>query len=94
MWASSSLLSVIGVVHPLKMLPLVFFEIGYKLIWLVVVAWPLWLSGRLIGSPAESLTYAFLPVIAPIAVMPWGYVFRTYIRGGAKRDARRALTFA
>ena len=44
MWASQSLLSMIGVFHPLKMLPLVLFEISYKLIWLVVVAWPLWFS--------------------------------------------------
>lgn len=93
MWASSSLLSVIGVVHPLKMLPLFFFEIGYKLIWLVVVAWPLWSADRLAGSPAEAMTYAFLPVVLPIALIPWGYVFRTYILGRPKRDLARAVTF-
>ena len=78
MWASSSLLSLTGVFHPLKMLPLVLFEIGYKLIWLIAVAWPLWAEGRLTGSPAEDMTYAFLPVVAPVVLVPWGYVFRTY----------------
>jgi hypothetical protein len=78
MWASSSLLSVIGVCRPLKMLPLLLFEIGYKVIWLVAVAWPLWAANRFTGSPAEDMTYAFLPVVAPIALVPWGYVFRTY----------------
>jgi hypothetical protein len=79
MWASSSLLSLIGVFHPLKMLPLVLFEIGYKVIWLIAVAWPLWTANRLTGSSAEDMTYAFLPVVAPIALVPWGYVFRTYV---------------
>jgi hypothetical protein len=79
MWASSSLLSVLGIFYPLKMLPLILFEVGYKLIWLAAVAWPLWQAGRLAGSPAEELTYAFLAVVIPIAVVPWGYVIRVYI---------------
>jgi len=92
MWASSSLLSVIGVAYPLRMLPLVLFEIGYKLIWLVVVARPLWSGNRLAGSASEEMTYAFLPVVVPLAAMPWGYVFRTYFRRG--RNRARAITFA
>ena len=79
MWASSSLLSLIAVFHPLKMLPLVLFEIGYKVIWFIAVAWPLWAANRWTGSPAEDMTYAFLPVVAPIALVPRGYVFRTYV---------------
>jgi hypothetical protein len=78
MWASSSLLSLVGVFHPLKMLPLVLFEIGYKLIWLTVVAWPLWTANRLTGV-AEGLTYAFLPVVGPMLLVPWGYVCRRYL---------------
>ena len=79
MWASSSLLSLLGIFHPLKMLPLILFEIGYKSIWLAAVAWPLWSQDRLRGSPAEVLVYPFLAVVIPIAVVPWGYVLRVYI---------------
>ena len=61
------------------MLPLVLFEIAYKLLWLAVVAWPLCSANRLAGSPSEGLTYAFLPVVVPVAFVPWGYVFRKYI---------------
>src|SRR4051812_26993022 len=68
MWASSSLLSLLGIVYPWKMLPLVLFEIGYKVIWMTAVAWPLLRSGQLVGSPAEELTYPFLPVVIPIAI--------------------------
>jgi hypothetical protein len=79
MWVSHSLLSLIGVFHPLKMLPLVLFEIVYKLVWLAIVAWPLWSANRLVGSPAEGMTYAFLPVVVLIVFVPWPYVFRKYI---------------
>jgi len=79
MWASSSLLSLIGIVHPLRMLPLVRFEIGYKLIWLAAVAWPLWAANQLANSPAENMAYAFLWVVPPIVLMPWGYVFRKFV---------------
>jgi len=79
MWGASSLLSLIGIFRPLKMLPLVLFEIGYKLLWLAIVAWPLWSADRLAGSPAEDMTYSFLAVVVPIVGVPWGYAFRKYI---------------
>jgi hypothetical protein len=80
MWAAHSLLSLIGVFKPLAMLPLVLFEIVYKVIWLVVVALPLWSANRLEGSPAEGLTYSFLPVVVPIVLVPWPFVFRKYFQ--------------
>jgi hypothetical protein len=85
MWSAHSLLSLIGIFHPLKMLPLVLFEIVYKLVWLGVVAWPLWWANRLVGSPVEGMAYAFLPVVVPIVFVPWPYVFRKYIWGPPNR---------
>lgn len=41
-WGSYSVLSVLGILYPLKMLPLVMLEILYKVIWLILVAYPLW----------------------------------------------------
>jgi hypothetical protein len=80
MWAAHSLLSLIGISRPLTMLPLVLFEIVYKLLWVATVALPLWSANQLVGSSAEELTYAFLWVVIPMAFMPWPYVFRRYIR--------------
>jgi hypothetical protein len=79
MWAAYSFLSIFALINPLKWLPIVMFEIFYKIIWLVIVAYPLWSTNRLKGSPAEEMTYAFAWVILPIVAMPWGYAFRTYI---------------
>jgi hypothetical protein len=78
-WAAYSALSLLGILHPLKMLPLVLLEIVYKGLWLIVVAYPLWSTNQLIGSPAEEMTYAFLWVALPIIAMPWKYAFEHYI---------------
>jgi len=81
MWGSYAAISVIGIVRPLKMLPIVLFEITYKVAWLAVVAYPLWAKNELTGSPAEGMTRVFLWVVLPIVAMPWKYFFRTYILG-------------
>jgi hypothetical protein len=81
MWGSYTLISFIGILRPLKMLPIVLFEIIYKTAWLFIVAYPLWVKNELIGSPAEGMTRVFLWVILPILAMPWRYFFMVYILG-------------
>ena len=85
MWGSYTAISIIGIFRPLKMLPIVLFEIVYKIVWLAVVAYPLWMKNELIGSPAEGMTRVFLWVVLPIVAMPWEFFFKTYILG--KRTA-------
>src|SRR5580704_18794279 len=41
MWGSCAVIAVIGIRRPLKMLPIVLFEIIYKTAWLIIVALPL-----------------------------------------------------
>jgi hypothetical protein len=77
-WAAYSTLSILGLINPLKMLPIILFEIFYKSIWLVIVAYPLWSTNQLAGSPAEPLTNAFLWLPLPLIATPWPYVFKTY----------------
>ena len=79
-WCAYSALSVFGILRPLKMLPIVAFQIFYKVIWLTIVAYPLWTTGSLAGSAAENMTRDFLWVILPIVAMPWGYFFRVFFR--------------
>ena len=81
MWAAYAAMSVIGIIRPLKMLPIVLFEITYKLAWLAIVAYPLWAKNELTGSPAEGMTRVFLWVVLPIVAMPWRYFFMVYILG-------------
>ncbi|MBE9462113.1 hypothetical protein ACFP1I_12820 [Dyadobacter subterraneus] len=78
-WASFSLLAFLGILQPLKLLPILLLEIVYKLIWLILVAYPLWLSGNLEGSSAEGMTAAFAWVLLPILFVPWKHAFKTYV---------------
>ena len=78
-WASFSLLAFLGILHPLKMLPILLLEICYKVVWLLMVAYPLWMSNQLVGSRAEGMTVVFLPVLLPILFVPWKHVFKTYV---------------
>jgi hypothetical protein len=79
-WAAYSTLAILGLMNPLKLLPIVLFEIFYKSIWLAIVAYPLWTTNQLAGSPAEQMTNAFLWLPLPVLAMPWAYAYRTYFK--------------
>ena len=78
-WAAYGTLALLGLLQPLRMLPIVLFMIFYKSLWLAVVALPLLRAGTLAGSPAEELTYTFLAAPVFALFVPWGYVVRKYV---------------
>jgi hypothetical protein len=78
-WAAFSLLAVIGLFHPVRMLPIILLEIVYKTIWLVLVGFPMWSAGTLEGR-SEEMMFSFLFVVLPVIATPWGYVFRAYFQ--------------
>ncbi len=78
-WTAFATLAGLGILHPLKMLPMMFLEIFYKVLWLALVAYPLWRAGTLAMSAAAGIASAFVWVILPIVAVPWGYAFRTYV---------------
>jgi hypothetical protein len=58
------------------MLPLLFVQLFYKTFWMFIVYFPLRAAGR-----STDLTQAFLiTIVVDIIVIPWGYVFRHYIK--------------
>jgi len=84
-WAAFASLAGLGIVRPLKLLSVVLLEIFYKVLWLGIVAYPLWRAGTLAGSAAEGITSSFLWVILPIVAMPWGYLVAHYVYWPRKR---------
>ena len=79
-WAAFSTLAILGVLHPLKMVPLLLVQFFYKLIWLIIVAYPLWSANKLTGSSAYGLTEAnSIGIVIDLLVIPWPYVFKNYI---------------
>jgi hypothetical protein len=79
-WATYPALALFGLLQPLRWLPLMFFTIGYKTLWLAFVAWPLWQAGTLWGTPTGEIASSFLALPLLIAVVPWGYAYRTFVR--------------
>jgi hypothetical protein len=83
-WAAFATLAGLGIIHPIRMLPIILLEIFYKVLWLILVAYPLWTRDALAGSSAEGLTQVFVPVILPILIVPWGYVATNYLVPGRR----------
>ncbi|MBI3221023.1 MAG: hypothetical protein HYZ44_16025 [Bacteroidetes bacterium] len=81
MWAGYASISFIGVIRPLKMLPIIVFEVIYKITWLLAVAYPLWSSDSLDGSSVEYTANVFIWVLLPAAFMPWKYFVMSYVLG-------------
>ena len=80
-WGALSLLSILGVRYPLKMLPLVFLQFTYKLIWVLAVALP-----RLsTGAPTWYMKPMLMGVIIEPFLIPWPYVFATYVKKAGDR---------
>jgi hypothetical protein len=78
MLVALSLLSFLGLRYPIKMLPILLFEIGWKLIWLTVIAAPLLIADEI--DPATSnVLFACVWVVIVLAVIPWRYVVRHYV---------------
>ena len=78
MLVALSLLSFLGLRYPVKMLPILLFELGWKLIWVAVVVVPLWTAGRL--DPATlHVFYTCLVVLIVFAVVPWRHVVTQYV---------------
>lgn len=73
MLVAMSVLALLGLRYPERMLPILLFEVGWKLIWLGTVALPLWLDGDLTGATLTQ-AQAVLLVVVIIAVVPWRHV--------------------
>jgi hypothetical protein len=73
-----SVLALLGIRYPLRMLPVLLFEVSWKLLWLGVVAFPLWSDNRLEGA-TRTQAGAVLWVVVIIAVIPWRHVLAQYV---------------
>jgi hypothetical protein len=79
------LLAFAGLKYPLEMLPLLMFEFAWKSIWMVAYGLPQWSAGQLPPTFAEDSFNIGLGVILMPLVIPWGYVYRHYIKQSGAR---------
>ena len=72
------LLAALGLRYPLKMLPVLLFELVWKTIWILSFGLPSWRKGILTGDFADTRFNCLFSVVL-VPLIPWGYVYRTYI---------------
>ena len=84
-----AILAIVGVRYPLQMLPLLFYELLWKCIWLAGIALPLWLANQVDAETREAF-FEIGPVIVLIPIIPWRYVFQNYISKPGDRWTNRA----
>ncbi|MDQ0120994.1 hypothetical protein J2T22_004207 [Pseudarthrobacter defluvii] len=81
-----SLLALLGLRYPVAMLPVLLFEVTWKLLWLGIVALPHLIADDMDRATADLL-FSVLFVTAILAVTPWGYVWKRFVT--ARGDAWR-----
>jgi hypothetical protein len=84
MMVSFSLLSLVGVGDTLQLLPILLWELLWKIVWFGAIAAPLWLSGRLDEGTVATAIECSVVVLIALAI-PWGYVVDHYLRKHGER---------
>jgi hypothetical protein len=79
------LLAFLGLRYPLQMLPILLFELVWKLLWTVFFGLPQWSTGAMPPTFADDVFNIGAGVIFMPFVIPWGYVYRHYVRAPAAR---------
>jgi hypothetical protein len=79
------LLAFVGLKYPLRMLPLLMFELAWKTVWLVAFGLQQWSAGQMPATFGEDIKAIAGGVILMPLVIPWGYVWRHYVKASADR---------
>jgi hypothetical protein len=74
-----------GLRYPLQMLPLLIFELIWKTIWLLVIAYPLWLNGAVTPMVQGSIEACLAGVVLTPLVLPWRYIGHHYFSKAGQR---------
>lgn len=76
--------AVLGLRYPVKMIPLLLFELIWKAIYLAAFALPAWRAHQITDAMAADIT-SVLMVVVFVPLIPWGYVWREYARARGER---------
>lgn len=85
MFAGLWIMGILGVRYPLQMLPIFLFEFFWKSIWLLAFGLPQWIAGDGSARLNEDLIAIGNGPILFGLIIPWGYVWRHYVRQPAER---------
>ena len=78
--AAVTVLAALGIRYPLKMLPLLLFELVWKSIWLIAFALPLWSAHQVDAETQETVKACLMGIVIFPIVIPWPYVLANYVK--------------
>lgn len=76
--------ALLGFRYPVKMIPLLLFELIWKAIYLIAFALPLWRAHQITDAESADIT-SVLMVVVFLPLIPWGLVWRQYVCGRGER---------
>ena len=79
------LMALFALRYPLKMVPILLFELVWKTVWLLAFGLPQWWSGT--GSPQlrqDLWGIGAFPLVVAL-VIPWSYIWRHYVKAPGER---------
>jgi hypothetical protein len=79
------LLALLGIRYPIKMLPLLLFELTWKSLWLLLFFLPRWTAHQLTPDVWDNFTACLMGVVLCPIVIPWRYAFETYFKARGDR---------
>ena len=85
LFVALGLLAALGIRYPLQMLPVMLFEFAWKALWLAFIGLPMRSAGRLDPGNMETFYNVAIGLPLVLIVVPWGYVWRNYVRRPSER---------
>lgn len=80
-WGALSLLALLGLRFPVRMLPVLLIQFAYKAIWIAAVGYPLQARGELDAGGQELMQANAIGIVIDLIAIPWLYVAKTFIIG-------------
>ncbi|MEO0419987.1 MAG: hypothetical protein AAF249_14070 [Pseudomonadota bacterium] len=88
MMAALVILCLFGLRYPLDMLPVLIFELLWKMIWMLLIALPAWLGDRWTDS-LQTLFFECVGVVIPLVLIPWRYAWARWVTRSSEAWVRR-----
>jgi hypothetical protein len=79
------LIDLFGIKYPRQMLPMLLFEFAWKYVWFFAFGLPQWLSGEQPPTFADDFPAIVFGMVLMPLVIPWGYVWRQYVKAPGDR---------
>jgi hypothetical protein len=78
-------MALLAIRYPLQMIPIFLFEFVWKAIWALAFGLPQWMTGRVDPQLSKDLFEIGFFSLVFAAILPWGYVWRHYVKQPSER---------